>query len=457
MNNFYKMKSNTQDPFISKYNNLNSANHYPSANTSINNIPLINKNVDELLNDEELCKKIGRMETILNYYEAKLKNEFNERKKLEDKIETLTMDVYHIRENFDDMSKLFTENFTKIKNNIMDNVETKNNSINKIVLESSKRLNTLEDIILNNNTNRISNDMIYPQKSSQNIDNIRSNRSMNNSLMFSTQRDSSFMKQNYVSLQNNKYDILLNRINNLEKIVFKKGSYLGREEEINIGLTKVNHLEKKFEIFLENFNKDIYIIKNNIKQNFDIIDNVKGANNILGEKFDNLYRTFNDTNINIDKFNYQTTLALNETQKKLEEYTDYFNNTKTDIIKMENDLKEEYTILKQILNEKLFDYEKNFNDIKNKINTENDEFKLKVEENQDIFMNKLKKENEDYLNEAKKIENNIVEKCELIQKDNKKLNDNVNEIKNSFFHNLNEIEQYFNTKYQSLYKAINLQ
>ena len=451
------MKSNTQDPFISKYNNLNSTNHYPSANTSINNIPLINKNVNELLNDEELYKKIGRMETILNYYEAKLKNEFNERKKLEDKIETLTMDVYHIRETFDDMSKLFTENFTKIKNNIMDNVETKNNSINKIVLESSKRLNTLEDIILNNNTNRNSNDMIYPQKSLQNIDNIRSNRSMNNSLMFSTQRDSSFMKQNYVSLQNNKYDILLNRINNLEKIVFKKGSYLGREEEINIGLTKVNHLEKKFEIFLENFNKDINIIKNNIKQNFDIIDNVKGANNILGEKFDNLYRTFNDTNINIDKFNYQTTLALNETQKKLEEYTDYFNNTKTDIIKMENDLKEEFTILKQILNEKLFDYEKNFNDIKNKINTENDEFKLKIEENQDIFMNKLQKENEDYLNAAKKIENNIVEKCELIQKDNKKLNDNVNEIKNSFFHNLNEIEQYFNTKYQSLYKAINLQ
>ena len=451
------MKSNTQDPFISKYNNLNSTNHYPSANTSINNIPLINKNVNELLNDEELCKKIGRMETILNYYEAKLKNEFNERKKLEDKIETLTMDVYHIRENFDDMSKLFTENFTKIKNNIMDNVETKNNSINKIVLESSKRLNTLEDIILNNNTNRISNDMIIPQKSLQNIDNIRSNRSMNNSLMFSTQRDSSFMKQNYVSLQNNKYDILLNRINNLEKIVFKKGSYLGREEEINIGLTKVNHLEKKFEIFLENFNKDINIIKNNIKQNFDIIDNIKGANNILGEKFDNLYRTFNDTNINIDKFNYQTTLALNETQKKLEEYTDYFNNTKTYLIKMENDLKEEFTILKQILNEKLFDYEKNFNDIKNKINTENDEFKLKVEENQDIFMNKLQKENEDYLNAAKKIENNIVEKCELIQKDNKKLNDNVNEIKNSFFHNLNEIEQYFNTKYQSLYKAINLQ
>ena len=144
----------------------------------------------------------------------------------------------------------------------------------------------------------------------------------------------------------------------------------------------------------------------------DNIDNLSSGHNILNEKFDNLYKTFNDTNINFNKFNYHTTLLLNETQKKLEEYTDYFNNTKTDIIKMENDLKEEYTILKQILNEKLFDYEKNFNDIKNKINIENDEFKLKLEENQDIFMNKLQKENEDYLNKAKKIENNIVEKCE---------------------------------------------
>ena len=57
------------------------------------------------------------------------------------------------------------------------------------------------------------------------------------------------MKQNYTSVQNNKYDFLLNKINKLEKAVFKNGSYIGREEEINMGLTKVNHLEKKFEIF----------------------------------------------------------------------------------------------------------------------------------------------------------------------------------------------------------------
>ena len=448
------MEFNYKDPFISKLkNNLNnSSNIY--QNNSMTNIPSINKNVNELLNDEELSKKIGRMETILNYYEAKIKNEFNERKLLEERLESLTLDVYHMKDNLENMTKLFTENFSKIKNNIIEIVESKNNSMNQLVLESSKRLNTLEDILLNNNN---SNDAIYQQKSLQNFDIIGTNKSVNNSILISTQRDSSFMKQNYTSVQNNKYDFLLNKINKLEKAVFKRGSYLGREEEINMGLTKVNHLEKKFEIFLDNFNKDINIIKNNIKQNMDNIDNINSGNNILNEKFDNLYKNFNDTNININKYNYQTTLALNEAQKKLDECTDYFNNAKADIDKKEKDLNEDYIILKQILNDKLNEYEKELFDMKNNIDSENNELKLKLEEKQENYLNLIQKEKDEYLNEAKNIQNNIVEQCGIIQNENKKINNNINDMKNSFFHNLNEIEQYFNRKYQTVYKAINLQ
>ena len=448
------MEFNYKDPFISKLkNNLNnSSNIY--QNNSMTNIPSINKNVNELLNDEELSKKIGRMETILNYYEAKIKNEFNERKLLEERLESLTLDVYHMKDNLENMTKLFTENFSKIKNNIIEIVESKNNSMNQLVLESTKRLNTLEDILLNNNN---SNDAIYQQKSLQNFDIIGTNKSVNNSILISTQRDSSFMKQNYASVQNNKYDFLLNKINKLEKAVFKRGSYLGREEEINMGLTKVNHLEKKFEIFLDNFNKDINIIKNNIKQNMDNIDNINSGNNILNEKFDNLYKNFNDTNININKYNYQTTLALNETQKKLDECTDYFNNAKADIDKKEKDLNEDYIILKQILNDKLNEYEKELFDMKNNIDSENNELKLKLEEKQENYLNLIQKEKDEYLNEAKNIQNNIVEQCEIIKNENKKINNNINDMKNSFFHNLNEIEQYFNRKYQTVYKAINLQ
>ena len=448
------MEFNYKDPFISKLkNNLNnSSNIY--QNNSMTNIPSINKNVNELLNDEELSKKIGRMETILNYYEAKIKNEFNERKLLEERLESLTLDVYHMKDNLENMTKLFTENFSKIKNNIIEIVESKNNSMNQLVLESTKRLNTLEDILLNNNN---SNDVIYQQKSLQNFDIIGTNKSVNNSILISTQRDSSFMKQNYASVQNNKYDFLLNKINKLEKAVFKRGSYLGREEEINMGLTKVDHLEKKFEIFLDNFNKDINIIKNNIKQNMDNIDNINSGNNILNEKFDNLYKNFNDTNININKYNYQTTLALNEAQKKLDECTDYFNNAKADIDKKEKELNEDYIILKQILNDKLNEYEKELFDMKNNIDSENNELKLKLEEKQENDLNLIQKEKDEYLNEAKNIQNNIVEQCEIIKNENKKINNNINDMKNSFFHNLNEIEQYFNRKYQTVYKAINLQ
>ena len=451
------MENNSKDPFISKVKgNIKSQGKNITANTSISNIPLINKNVNEILNDEELSKKIGRMETILNYYEAKLKNEFNERKILEDRIETLTTNVYHIKENVDNLTKLFTENFTKMKNNIMENVETKNNSMNKIIIESSKRINTIEDIILNNNNNN-TNEILNPQKTSQNIENNVLNKSLNNSVLISTNRDSSFMKQNYMIMQNNKYENLSKKINKIEKAVFKKGTYIGREEEINVGLTKINHLEKKFEIFMENFNKDINIIKNNIKQNMDNIDNLSSGHNILNEKFDNLYKTFNDTNINFNKFNYHTTLLLNETQKKLEDYTDYFKNAKNDIQKMENDITEDNAILKQILNDKFIDYEKDLNDLKNKIDLENNEYKFKIEEKQDKFINLIKDEKDEYLKEAKKIQNNILEKYEIIQKENKNLNNDMNEMKNSFFHNLNEMEQYFNKKYQIIYKAINLQ
>ncbi len=54
------------------------------------------------------------------------------------------------------------------------------------------------------------------------------------------------------------------------------------------------------------------------------------------------------------------------------------------------------------------------------------------------------------------MQNIIEEECSAIKKENIELNRNINEIKNSFFHNLNEIEQYFNKKYQSLCRAVDL-
>ena len=450
------MENKNKDPFISILkDNLKGTNSY--ENILPNNNLMINQNVNELLNEEELGKKIGKMETILNYYEAKLNNEFNERKLLEkryeEKIESLTIDVNDIKQTIENFSKLFTENFAKIKKNILENVENQNNSINKIIIESAKRINTLEDIILSNNPNSNNNNA---QKSTINNDNIGTSKSANNSIFFSTERDTSFIKQNYSHLYNGKYEILSKKVNQLESFISKKGNYPGREEEINTGLTKINHMENKFELFLDNYNKDINIIKKALKQNIKNIENLDTGYTVLMEKYDNLYKNFNDTNININKFNYQTTILLNETQKKMEEYTDYFNNTKIELNKYENDLSNEYTLLKEVISEKIDEFDKNLKEFQNKLNVENDEFKKNIEDKQEKFINFIQSENNSYLRDAKKVENSIQEQCSSIQKDNIELNRNINEIKNSFFHNLNEIEQYFNKKYQTLTKAINM-
>ena len=452
------MESNKyEDPFISILkNNLKNSNTYKNIPSNSN---LMNHNFNELLNEEELGKKIGKMEAILNYYEMKLNNEFNERKlmekRYEEKIEFLTNDVNDIKQNFDKFSKLFTDNFSKIKSNILENVDSKNNSINKIIFESAKRINTLEDIIINNNlSNNLNCNNI--QKSIINNENIITSKSANNSILFSTERDSSFIKQNFTNIKNGKYDTLSKKINQLETIVSKKGNYPGREEEINTGLTKINHMEKKFELFLENYNKDMNIIKNSLKQNVRNLEQLNTCYEVINEKYDNLYKNFNDTNININKFNYQTTLLLKETQEKMEDYTNFFNNKKIELNKFENDLVTDNSLLKKVIKEKINEIERDIKNFKESIKFENSEFIKNIENKQEKFINYIQSENNSYLHDAKKLQNSIEEECSTIKKENIKLNKNINDIKNSFFHNLNEIEQYFNRKYQSLSRAMNL-
>lgn len=417
------MEKKNKDPFISILkDNLKSSDIYKNLNTNNNTIK---KNINILLNEQELGKKIGKMETILNYYEVKLNNEFNERKLLEkkydEKLESLMVDINNIKENSENLLKIFGENFDKIKSNILENIDNKINSINKIIMESVRRISTLEDIIINNNSNYNNN----------NYNN--SSKSMNNSIFYSTEKDSSFLKQNFININNGKYEILLKKVNQLESIIDKKRIYPGREEEINIGITKINHMEKQFELFLEKYNKDLNIIKNTLKQNKNKIENLNTIYKTLHEKYDILYKDFNDTNINLNKFNYQTTIFLNEIQKKVEEYSELFNNKKTELNKLENDLNEEYSLLKKVISEKIDEFDKNIQDFKIKINNENKEFKNNIYNSQEKFINYIQSENNNHLYNSKKIETSIEEQCNIIKKENIELNKEITDIKESFF------------------------
>ena len=83
-------------------------------------------------------------------------------------------------------------------------------------------------------------------------------------------------------------------------------------------------------------------------------------------------------------------------------------------------------------------------------------YRKSIEDKYEKFINYIQTENNSYMHDAKKIGNSIEEQRNLIKKENIELKRNINEIKNSFFHNLNEIEHYFNRKYQSICRAINL-
>lgn len=74
--------------------------------------------------------------------------------------------------------------------------------------------------------------------------------------------------------------------------------------------------------------------------------------------------------ININKFNYQI----------IEEYTVFFNNTKIRINKMENDLNNEYQLIKEVITEIINEFDGNINYCKYEVNNGKGELKKSIED-----------------------------------------------------------------------------
>ena len=412
------MDNKNSEDFISKLKdnlvNINQCQY--NNNTKYNNT-----NIDL----EELIKKIGKMETSLKYYEGKIDNELNERKLMEQRYESrifsLTNDINDIKDNLNNFSNIFAENFEKIKNNIIENVEIKNNSLNKIILESSKKINALEDLLMNN---KLDNDGLIMTKS------------INNTLICSSDRDN-----------------ILRKMNQIESMLFNKDKYPEREE-VNLSIVKINHLDKQFRIFLEKYEKDFNDMKNNLKKYINNMQNLICSQDILSKKYENLYKNFNETNLNINKFNYQTTILLQETQKKMDNYTNFYQNTKVEINQFKKELSDDNLIIKDILSNKINEFDGSLSEFKNRINSENVEFTKNIEEKCEKFIDFIQTENNKFLFENKAIQKNIIDISNKLENDNIEINKNINEIKNTFFHNLNEIEQYFNKRYDIINKAL---
>ena len=71
------------------------------------------------------------------------------------------------------------------------------------------------------------------------------------------------------------------------------------------------------------------------------------------------------------------------------------------------------SLLKEVINEKIDEFDKEIKEFKCKINMDNSEFKKNIDDKQEKFINYIQSENNSYLHDAKKVENSITHKDEI--------------------------------------------
>ena len=324
-------------------NNLNQ-NEEAENILSNNNISSNEQNNQDLFTNEEFGFKLGKLETKMQYCEAKINNENSERdlleQRFESKLEYLLKDIDDLKNGYKSMTKLFTDSFSKIKTTLLENIDNKAESINHIISEINKKVNNLEEAVFN-------------KKIDNNFSNNNMIKSVSNSYILSTEPNSN-IKNNNISNNNLSYnystDCLSKRVDKLETAIYKNNSYPGREEEINTGLTKISYIERKLDNFLENYEKDMSNMVSVMNNNDGNINELLAFKNIINDKIENLHKDFVDTSKNNNKFNYQTTILLNETQRKLEAFDEFYKKNINEFQNLKDELNKNSSSLNHIKN-----------------------------------------------------------------------------------------------------------
>ena len=258
--------------------------------------------------------------------------------------------------------------FSKIKNSLSEQIEEKNDSIIKIIKEINKRIDNIE---LNKNKN-------YDFNNSSEIFNNNNNNlsSFKNSL---NNTNANTLKNN------NNNNLIENRLSKLEKLFATCNLKPNRDIEINTGLAKIDFITKKFDDFSDKIKYNIDSVNNDLNKIKSEIDSLKNFRKNVNNEFSQFQRDFISTNTNNDKFNYQTTLLLNQVKNKMIDFEennkifkDNFNNDKNNLIKDVNNLNDNVcnnlNKYKTIFNQNNNDLNKIVEEFKNCVCSENKKF-----------------------------------------------------------------------------------
>ena len=229
-----------------------------------------------------------------------------------------------------------------------------------------------------------------------------------------------------------------------------------RDIEINTGLAKITFLEKKLneEIKQMNdkmiqFSKDI----NSIKKDIEIIKKTK---NDSKEKLEHFQRDFISTNYNNLKFNYQTTMMLNETKDKIKTFEELLDKQTEELNQLKVELCTQFSETKTNVDKNINSFGEEFKTISNELLMNQNNFHDHIISQNEKFVSFI----QDKYNSFSELINEKINQCEknylILNSEKNEQSEKIALLQKEFFNNLNEVEEFLTKKYDNLTKLINM-
>lgn len=357
-----------------------------------------------------LGKKIGRLEISTNHLNEQFKEECNNRmileKKAEKMAEEFSSELSIVKTGFDSISLTFKEGIETMKKSIMEEVDFKTSSILHIVKSAALKVDQLE-------------------ASENNTFNFE---------QYKTEVDKRFKK--------------------LEKNL--SISIPNKDIEINTGLAKISFLEKKLNENIEQMNAKVNDLSKDITLLKKEIEIIKKTRNDSKERLEHFQRDFISTNSNNLKFNYQTTMLLNEAKEKIKSFEGVINKQTEELKQLKDELCTQFSETKTKVDCSINSFEEDIKKISKELVTNQDNFHDHIINQNEQFVSFIQDKIETYCS----LINEKINKCEnefaVLSSEKNKQGEQMVILQKQFFNNLNEVEEFLTKKYDNLSKLINM-
>ena len=359
------------------------------------------KNIEKNMEIQKILKRLSQLEALNETLSQQLTVEISQRQNLEklsfSTNENFSTQLNILQKTFDNFEDTLNKNMEKLKNDISDDYNKKNKEFLDYIEKTFKSPLT--------------------------------NTSKNN---LDINSDKFFRIQQMIENEFNQYKSELN------------SNVLNTEYHSK----KLNDVVINFSNDLNGIQKEIQSLKNENEQlkNFRI-QTISEINKI------------NDNNIEKDNssenYNKRIDNILLDMNSKMKNYDDIFRNHNNNFEILKNDF---HSQIKEMNNFIKKNYKDVSNDFQTKINNFNQEmeyFEKHIINEQDKFIKYVQSNFDEQNSSLKKLFDYANDDIEILKERSNDIEDSINKLRTDVFKNINETEEFFEKKYDSLFRIIN--